>query len=436
MKLKDRLFPLNQGIRSIFSNDTFRSISNLTGGNSAAIVIAIVSSIIQARFVSPEDLGYFNGFAIITGYLFFLNLGLHSSVQRLYPYYVGKGDKENAVDVVEICHAWNVALSAFVCIFFIGLSIYSIVIGNWKAALAWFAQAFLAISMIYGVYLNTTYTTSSNFTPLAKGTFFGSLFTLVTLPLFLVQPYVALAVKNVVNTTIPLLYWHLKRPLRPNWTFSWKKWFKYNKLGLPIFASFYGANILWRAIENTLVLKSLGIRELGLYSVCLMIFSVVNNIPQSITAVYTTKIIREFGRTENVGDAIRLCRKPLILGTVILILVILAMGTILPVIVPIVIPKYAETVPVVLLMLADQFFTLFDLPYAILLAMGRNTHRNIAVICGMIGFVIPAIILLNSGYGLIGLVLASMFGKLIRTLLTYLFINPKITLNRAESFGN
>jgi hypothetical protein len=68
--------------------------------------------------------------------------------------------------------------------------------------------------------------------------------------------------------------------------------------------------------------------------------------------------------------------------------------------------------------------------------MGRNTHRNIAVICGMIGFVIPAIILLNSGYGLIGLVLASMFGKLIRTLLTYLFINPKITLTRAESFGN
>ena len=422
MKIINYLIPLKLKVDSIFSNETFRAISNLTGGNLVAIFITLILAVIQARFVSPEDLGYFNSFAIITGYLFFLNLGLHSSVQRLYPYFIGKGETDNAFDVVEICHAWNVTLSAIVGFLFIGLSIYSAVIGNWKAALAWFAQALVAISMIYGAYLSVTFRSAKDFNALAKGTFLGAIFSLLALPIYFIQPYVALALRNGMGTVFPLIYWHVKRPIHPRWNFSWGKWIKYNKIGLPMFIASYSAGILWRVIENTLVLNALGARSLGLWSVCLMILSVANNIPQSITAVYNPKIIQEFGRTESVSETFHVLKKPLILGTVLLVVSILVSSIILPLVVPIIIPQYIEAVPVMLIMLIDLFFTLFDLPYAILLAQGKVFHRILAVICGLVGFFILATIFLNSNFGLIGLVIASLFGKMIRTSLTVLFI--------------
>ena len=63
----------------------------MVGGNLLATAIGLVGTLVQARFVVPEDLGYFRQFGIFTAYAFFLHLGLLDALQRLYPLYMGQG---------------------------------------------------------------------------------------------------------------------------------------------------------------------------------------------------------------------------------------------------------------------------------------------------------------------------------------------------------
>ena len=107
------------------SSGTVKVISGLAGGNLMATAVAFIGSLVQARYVSPDDLGYLRGFSIVTGYVLFLNLGLFESLHRLYPYYIGKGHKERALAHAEIGQAWNVAVSAVVSAVFIVLAIVS-----------------------------------------------------------------------------------------------------------------------------------------------------------------------------------------------------------------------------------------------------------------------------------------------------------------------
>ena len=86
-------------------------ISGLAGSNMFASVFGIIGAFIQARFISPEELGYFRGFSIATGYVFFLHLGFFTALERFYPYYVGKGEKIRSLAMAEICQSWNIAVS-------------------------------------------------------------------------------------------------------------------------------------------------------------------------------------------------------------------------------------------------------------------------------------------------------------------------------------
>lgn len=411
---------LTKNISIYFKN--IITISFLASGNLLAFIISGIISMIQARFVIPEDLGYFNSFAIISGYIFIVNLGLHSSVQLLYPYHIGKNNYESALDVVEVTQVWNVILSIIIFGAFSVFSLFSIFSKNWMAALAWLSQAFVALNLIYGTYLNVTFRTNSDFHILAKSTFIGSAFTIIIVPIYFIQPFVALALRNIVSNLIPLIYLHHKRPLRPKWSFSWQRWVKYNKIGLPIFFASYLSGSLWIVIQSSLILIFLGNRQLGLWSISLIILAAANTIPSAITSVFIPKVIQEYGSSENINSIKKIIAKPIIYGSIIIVIIILIAKLSLSSVIPIIIPNYSEAVPIMNLILIDLFVTLFDLPYALLLAMGRIKYRNIAVIAGLLLFIILSIVFLQNGLGLIGIVLSSFLGKSLKVILTNLFI--------------
>lgn len=406
------------------NSSTLRTISGLAGGNLLATAIGVIGSLVQARFVFPDDLGYLRGFSIATGYAFFLQLGMFDALHRLYPYYIGKGQRDKALAVAEVSQAWNVAVSAVVSGVFVLLAVGSLATGNWRAMLGWLVQAVAMIGFIYGGYLGATYRSGHDFGTVAKGSVISSVVNILTLPFFVIWPYIALVLRSSVGNLVSLVYLHVHRPLRLRWRFHWREWFDLIKQGMPIFIAGYGASTLWSVVETTIILRYLGSQALGFWTMSFMLLEAANKVPQAVTAVYIPRVTETFGRTESVRECMRLCWRPMRWAVPGMLLMAAVGSVVLFPIVPILMPKYVDAIPTMCMMMLALPLIILELPYSLLVAMGKIAQQNTAVYVGLGCFVLLALAAVGFGLGLNGVVAASLLGRIVRIVLAYVFVNP------------
>jgi len=422
-----RVVSLKQTVERTASSATLKVVSALAGGNLLATVIAIIGSLVQARFVSPSDLGYLRSFSIITGYTVFLNLGLFESLHRLYPYYIGKGQRSLALTHAEIGQAWNVAMSLVLSGIFVAFAISSMILGNWHAMLAWLVQAVAIAVIFYGGYLNATFRSGHDFKTIAKGSVISGAASFLTLPLFIAWPYVALILRSSLGSLVNLIYLHIRRPLHLQWRFNWKEWYALVRQGLPIFIASYGATSLWSALEATVVLRYLGTLALGLWTMSFMLFQAAKMLPDAINAVYFPRINETFGRSESIAELWQLTRGPMLLGLFGMLLIVILSWMCLPIVIPILMPKYVASIPAMDIMLLILPITALELPYAFLVAQGRIVQQNFIVYGSMGCFLLLALAATHLGLGLRGVVSASVMGQFVEVLLIhgYLYLTRK-----------
>lgn len=410
---------IKQRTKRIASAPTLKTIAGLAGGNSLAMVIGVIGSLIQARFVTAADLGYFRSFAIITGYVFFLQLGFFDLLSRFYPYYMGKGQTERALSIAEIAQAWILSVTIIVNIVYIAFALFNLATGNWRGFLAWLVQIISALSFFYGGYLAATYRSGRDFGVLARVSVFASIANLSTLPVFLLQPYVALTLRSCVGNVVNISLLHIKRPLRVAWRFTWREWRELVVVSLPMFAAGYGTSLGWIVIETTIVLHFLGTQALGLWTMSFLVLDASNNLAQAIVAVYHPRIIEVFGRTESARSSLAICRKPLLLSVPSMLLLAIIGIALLPLVIPVLMPNYVAAIPTMALMLLMLPLIVLELPYALLAAMGKIAAQNVATYIGLASFAVLALISINIGFGLTGVVACSLIGRAIRIAFIY-----------------
>jgi O-antigen/teichoic acid export membrane protein len=412
----------------------FKSITGLAGGNLLGTILGVVGSLVQARFVTPGDLGYFKGFSIYTGYAFFLHMGMFEALQRYYPYYIGRGEKDRAVHTAEICQAWHVTVSLIVGGAFGVLAIGSLLQGNWRAALGWLVQVIAITSFIYGGFLSATYRSGHDFIAVAKGSVLSNTLNLFTLPVFLVQPYIALALRSGFGSLINLVYLHIHRPLHLRWHFSLRETFGLIKEGIPIFAASYAGGTLWSTVETTLILHFLGEHSLGYWSLSFTFLDAANKFAQATTAVYIPRITEEYGRSGNAKHCMKLLRKPIVYGSIAMLLFVVVVIVILPYIVPVLMPNFIGAIPIMALMLFTVPLTILELPYFLLVAMGKLVYLNVGVFTGLIVFVLLALGSIFLHMGLPGIVVSSLLGRSARIIISYMFVyrDSKLSLDHLK----
>jgi O-antigen/teichoic acid export membrane protein len=154
-------------IGQIFASESKRflliSISSLAGSGLISVALRFFGGIIQGRFVGPETLGYYTKFTILPDYLMFLDLGVFVALARQYPYFIGKGDRELALDYAANALGWAQLLCIIHAVIFLVPCIWAASHGDWLAALGWFAQIIITVPSMYMLYLANTYRNSSEF---------------------------------------------------------------------------------------------------------------------------------------------------------------------------------------------------------------------------------------------------------------------------------
>ena len=193
---------------------TIKSVGMIASADLIGTALGIIGSLIQARFISPDDLGFVRKYSVVSGYAVFLTLGLFTILQREYPVLIGRGELDKARRVAAIGQSWSLLVCAVVCG---GLSLVclgQILEGDWREASAWFIQIVSVWATIYGGYLICTFRSGQEFEHIAKSSLLASVSGVLVLPLFTVWPFATMVLRSVTGSLVSSVYQHAVRPVK------------------------------------------------------------------------------------------------------------------------------------------------------------------------------------------------------------------------------
>lgn len=405
----------------IKENDVFKAVVAIFSVNLFSSLVGMAGSFVQGYFVTAEELGFFKQFGIVTGYIFFLHLGIFNAVERLYPLYTQQGDIKNARRVVEIGNAWMLMVCGSVSLVFVGLSFYNFFIGNWQSGLCWIVQIVLVWTSLYGGFFSATYRSGKEFQRLAKANVFNPVISLILIPLYCFQPFITMVLRNCTGmvSTIRL---YLSRPVKVKLRFSFKEWIELIKQGLPIFTATYIMLTGLDSIRGTIILLFLTQTDLGYWSFAYMCILLVEQLTTSVTSVYLPRIVAEFAKTKSYKDTLQVAKKPVKITLLIMLILIPTAIVVVYFFLPLLLPNYSACVPIIIILLFSVPMKAFDAFNNVLVAGNRKKDLNTIALISTGSQIAISLSLAYLGVGVSAFAYGYLFSAIIRTCLLYMKI--------------
>ncbi len=412
-------------------NDILKAITSLFGANFLASIVGVIGSFLQGRFITADELGFFKQFSIITGYLFFLHFGVFHAVERLYPLYMARGEEEKAKRVVEVANAWILIVCFPITAVFTVCSIVSFCSGNWKSGLCWIVEIVSIWSSLYGGFLSATYRSGKEFQKMARANVANPIVSLLLMPLYWVQPFLTMILRNCTSA-ISTVRLFLARPVKVKFRFDLKEWFSLVRQGLPLFSASYITTTGLDAIRGTLILIFLSQEQLGYWSFAYMCILLVLQLPTSITGVYAPRIVSEYARTEKVSDCFNMCKKPILMGGIVMLALVPCGVACVHFLLPVILPNYIGATTTIYILLMSVPLKLSDALSSVLVAARRVKSLNGISIVSSAFQIAVSLLLAYFGVGIASFAIGFFCGYLIRTLCLLVNILLSIKMERKE----
>ena len=338
-------------VKNILKSSSFKTISIFAGGNFIASVISGVSGLLYAQWITPEELGEFNKYGILTGYLSIGLIFVHGALPRQYPYLIGKGDREEARKVAAAAKWWYLAFTWMGTVIFTILMIKSIIESDKRAAIGWGAQIPALWMAIYGLYLQTLYRSSNDFRKLSYNQLATSISAFILLFLVKLWGYFGFAVRNGTIGLVGLFTHERFVPDKVKATFDKKRLLELGKISLPLSIPAYIDTYLLNSSISFFILTYLGEKDLGVYGMALMLQGIFMIFTRAIHQVYTTKITIKFGETESVKDCLRYSKTPTLISMAASSAIAASLYLTLGPVITLLMPNYIESVFILKIMI-------------------------------------------------------------------------------------
>jgi len=423
--------------RALRKSATLRTILVFASGNTLAMGLGVVGSFVQARYIGPEDMGVFRTFGIAAGYLTFLQMGVFDGLQREIPLQMGRGDQAKAERAAAACLAWILFVSIACGVIFLGLAARAAMHREWMQFWGWLAYTPAMIATFYGGYLGTTFRTGQQFIRLSKTSVIQAIVGSLALPLMPLMGYFGACLRTAITSLAGLLLLHRWRPMRVRPRIDWPGFREVIRIGVPLSGAGYIYTSLWVSMEGSFVLAWYGVKALGLYSVAVFVRTVVTQLAQNMNQVMQVKIYEQYGRSNSVSECVRLVRKPTTIAFLASLPLVAVAWLAIPWAIGFFIPKYVDAAPMMQWIVLTMPLTFLSLPATILWASGRGFYFFTPAIVGFLTFVGGAYLLHGLGIGVVGVLIASMLGNLMYSLLSYALIfflglERKLTMHNEE----
>ena len=369
----------------------------IASANLLGIVVGVIGSLVQARFISPDELGFVRKYSVVYQYAVFLNLGLFIILQREYSVLIGRGEQERAHRVAAIVQSWCLLVSVFVCGTLSLVTIIELLHGRWREASAWFIQIVATWWALYGSYLVYTFRSGQEFERLAKGQFMSAIAGVAVIPLFWLWPFPTLVLRSVGGSIVQSFYLHFLRPVKVGWCLPWLEFLNLVKRGLRLYVSDYLRYMFWLTVEIWLMLRFVGDSGVGLLFFSKMIAESATQLSTAVNQVYIPQLAQRFGQSGSIRSCLRLGAKPTLLNLGSSLIIMGCVWYLLPPVISYAFPKYSEAVPLMRILVLQTLFVSISLPLYMVTVLEDYLTQLAAAVVGLGIFVGTAFFLHSLG---------------------------------------
>lgn len=390
-----------------------------TGGNIIVAIISAVSGLLYARWIEADVLGYFLKFQILTNYLVFGLIVVTGGYTRDFPYYLGKGDKKKALEIVSVCKFWVSVIFYVGTLVFLTLGVVAFLKGDYRTLYGWLVQIPILLSMTFGVFYSSLYRTNKDFLKLNRNNLFKAFSGTIALPLVYFFSYNGLVLRAGFQRTVEYLAMLYNSPFKINAKYDSKILIDVAKVSVPLQIPVLLNKHLIATSLSFFILSQLGETELGIYGMAFTLNSFLLIISSSINQIYSVKLTMYYGKTESLKETLKYIAKPTLgfLGLAIIILIIFnySIGHF----VSLIIPNYIDSVKPLQILSLELLIAFLTLPFGVF--SSGLMHKN-RLLMALTNVVAVTLYLFLSKTSVINAVTAIIVGKFSMVLVGYLLI--------------
>jgi O-antigen/teichoic acid export membrane protein len=356
----------------------FVTISNLIGN-----IAAIISGLIIARWMLPEELGLFNALSIFSSYIILTQLGIPSGLSRELPFNYGQKKVAYAHELAATAKYSMIALSFLILLICFTVSVYFFVVNEYKYALGSIVIGVISAQTFYSTkYLKVLYRADNHFNNLAKIKLISTFVNLISL--FIVYQYLfyGLCFRAIILALVDWYFTEKWKPLETKAKFNWEDFKVLSRVGMPIYfvANIYG---LWPTFQRTLVLSMLGTKGLGIYALANIVQNMLMTFNNTISSISFPKMSLAYGQGKSITEVLKMPFKLILISLLIYTLILFTGWPLLPKVVEIVLPNYMAGVEAAQWMLLVALVSSFAVFSNIYMVIKKNQHRLISYSIGI-----------------------------------------------------
>lgn len=327
-------------------NKIINSVKNYKGEANYAIsnvitaLVSMLSGLVAAAFIAPEDLGVIQALLLIPTYAMFLNFGVFSGLNRNLAYYKAKGDLDKMQKEIDTSHSVSVVISGIGC--FVGLSviIYHIIVGS-TAVYIW-ASILLLVTLLISplmTHVECTFRSGQQFGRFGwiKNVQSAVYAFISLLPILL--GYIGRVIANGVNQVLGLFLRLRYIPYKHKGKGDLASLKDLISAGLPIMINGYIMTV-FEAADRTFIASNMSSYNMGLYTIAGYCLSMIYIIPAAVGTMLYPKATARYGETGDKRSLIPLWWKSMLLFLAILVPIMVIAFFAMPPLVKSFMPKY------------------------------------------------------------------------------------------------
>lgn len=325
--------------------------------------VKIITGFIILRWIIPEDLGTWQSFTVYVGYLNLLTLGITSGINRELPYWLGKGDTEEAIDKLKTAGAYILYLSSslFLLILLLALIFYFSGVLSFPLSVMFFAAFSTSTLNIQINFLAATYRSARSFGLLSRLQFVVSFIYLLLLPLVYFYNLWGYIAYQILSLIVLFSGYYRFRPYKVKYNFKKHQFVELIKIGLPIYIWNYLAEISRTIPRLILVLFSTPL-AVGLYSPAENVNNAMLNVAAYINKYVSPNIAYRYGKSDDRKVAVSFSLKAVFYVSILMTICALLLFFLIPPLFRGLFPNYIESIlPTQILVFSGVFYAVNSL---------------------------------------------------------------------------
>lgn len=386
----------------------FKDYFIYSAGNYISQAVGILSGFLLRVFLEPYYMGIWQGLSIITTYTSYTNLGISKSAAREIPYFISKNNNEKAESLKNIGFTFSL-----VTIIPVGLCCIGIAFSQRSSFNLYLFWGFIAIGLVVILerlesYIITILRSKKKFAAEAVNKVFGSLINLA-LVVILVRHFKLFGLYGVDTIVLVCSIIVLLILSKERFRIILKKDELRHllKIGIPlVLLGFMSVNVT--NVDRIVILKMLGAERLGLYSIAIMMGTMVYTVSNMASIILYPRFQELYGKNDDKDEVHAMMIK--IIRFLWLPLLILISGCVifLPYLVRQFIPKYNEGITAMQFFLGGiYFFSLSAFCSNFLVTINKQVYCLFICAATMLINLILSIASVKLGFGIEGVALSA-----------------------------